>query len=393
MARFCMPFNGDERLIDILLLDYHQHIPSVYGSLRRDGVGGGRVLDGQHLQSLDDLSRIIRKLATRSILFNYVISGPSAMNREFEYEYKNSFLRYVALLQKAGVAILTLGNVSLIELTRAHFPELRVSASVNLRTRTTDDVVYILGLGCDEITLHYDTFKDTPCLKAIRSLTNIDLKLIPNDVFIMACPWHKAHTRMQAAHTRTKDVSTPYFNYYRNKCVNLRHRKPDEVLKAMWIAPASVGYYEALGYDYFKLLDRQASTEWITQALEAYLTGSMSSLERVLGTYGQAATSAIPPDVLSSDGPYETSKLEVIPQIGTISTASQRALSFFVAPNHPQQCGSCTVCASAASQDVAFVPSHTEKALQNNRLWQDRVTQSPFIDALENYERDASYKL
>ena len=92
-----------------------------------------------------------------------------------------------------------------------------------------------MELGCQEMTIHYDAFKNRDALARIRALTKIDLKLIPNDVFIMSCPWHKSHTRMQAAHTRHKEVETPYFNYYRNECMNLRHHKPDEVFKAMWM--------------------------------------------------------------------------------------------------------------------------------------------------------------
>lgn len=392
MPRFCMPFNGDRRLVDTIVADYRAHVPSFYGSLFHDGLGGGRVLDHEHPQTIDDLAPIVKTLASHGIEFNYVASSTHAMNREFDPEYQRSYLGFISAIRGIGVSIVTLANITLIELTRHHFPNLRVSASVNLRTRTPQDVSYLLDLGCDEITIHYDIFKNAAALKDIRSLTSIDLKLIPNDVFIMSCPWHKPHTRMQAAHTRDKNLNTPYFNYYRNKCVNLRHHKPDEVFKAMWIAPSSLAAYERLGYDYFKLLDRHATTDWNLRVLDAYLQGADTSLELILGTYGARITTTVPEPCLPADNPYPTKHLEVIPGIRTTSPQSTSAIKYFLDPKHPQECGACSICGQATQADVMFSPQHRDLAILNNRTWQSSITKPEFINSLENYTRGAGYQ-
>lgn len=392
MARFCMPYNGDPQLIEAVLAEYGDHICSFYGSLFRDGLGGGRVLDAAHAHTLDDLAPIVKALARKGIRFNYVVSGTHALNREFDPEYQRRFLDFISSLREIGISIITLANITLIELVKATFADLTVSASVNLRTRSPQDVSYLLHIGCDEITLHYDIHKDRSILAAIRALTSIDLKLIPNDIFIMACPWHKSHTRMQAAHTRDKGFSTPYFNYYRNKCVNLRHHRQDEIFKAMWIAPTSLPSFERLGYDYFKLLDRNASTDWNLRALDAYVRQSDSALELILGTYGAPSTSTQPEPCNAADGPYPTHKLEVVPSINTASRKSKTALAYFLDPRHPQDCGSCSICGQAAAP--AFSPStdYLERAIENNRTWQYRITKPAFVKSLQDYMRDNGYK-
>ena len=392
MARFCMPFNGDRRLVDVVLADHSAHVRSFYGSLFRDGLGGGRALGRDHARTLGDLAPIVKALASKSIEFNYVVSSTHALNRELDPDYQRLFLAFVASVRELGISIVTLANITLIELTRRTFPDLKVSASVNLRTRTPQDVSYLLDLGCEEITLHYDVFKNRETLVAIRALTSIDLKLIPNDVFVMACPWHKSHTRMQAAHTRDKGFETPYFNYYRNKCMNLRHHKPDEVFKAMWIAPTLLRDYETLGYDYFKLLDRYASTDWNLRALHAYLQRSDSALEMILGTYGTQNTSEGPEPCDLTDGPYPTQKLELVPSISTTSRGVNAAFRFFLDPKHPQECGSCSVCEHAATSGLTLPREYREQAMENNRAWQSKITKPAFIKSLRGYTRDQGYR-
>ena len=135
----------DLRLVETVLSDYRDYVPSFYGSLFRDGLGGGRVLDHSHPQTLHDLKAIVAALSSKGIEFNYVVSSTHALNREFDPAYRKGFLDFVSSVRAIGVSIVTLANVTLIELTRSEFPDLRISASVNPRTRTPADVCLPLG--------------------------------------------------------------------------------------------------------------------------------------------------------------------------------------------------------------------------------------------------------
>ena len=195
---------------------------------------------------------------------------------------------------------------------------------------------------------------------------------------------------MQSAHGRAKDFETPYFSYYRNKCVNLRHMRPEEILKAMWIPPDQLWRYEAIGYDYFKLLDRLATTEWNIRTLNTYIQAKpRNDLETVLGTYGAIATKQSPMAIGGDERPYPQEKLEVIPSI--MSKKMVNAFSYFFDVNHPAQCDECQACFKAAATSVKFLDNAHKRAIENNREWQAQITRPSFIERLEGFHRRVQY--
>jgi collagenase-like PrtC family protease len=389
--RFTMPYNGDAELIDSVLSDYSDQVSSVYGSLPRDKFGGGRALPHNRSVDWSALKNQIRRLDKAGIAFNYVINSTNMLNREFLTEYRHEYVKFIHSLQSLGVRMITLSNIFFIELTHEAAPELTISASVNLKTRTPEEVQFLLHLGCADMTLHYDILKDFNALRTIRSLTTVDLKLIPNDVYVMGCPWQKGHTRMQGAHSRDKGFETPYFSYYRNKCVNLRAHRPEEAFKAMWIPPDQLWRYQDIGYDHFKLLDRLATTEWNLRALRCYIEQlSMDEVQQILGTCGDVHSSLVPP-IAQEDGPYPMEKLEAIPQINTGSTSQDRLFGYFLKATHPQQCGSCMACDAEAQRTPIYDPAARQQAIENNRRWQRQITKIEFIRSIEKFNRRIRY--
>ena len=261
MYKFSVPYNGDLKFVEKVILEFRQYVDSFYGSFGIDEIGGGRAQKETFINSFKELKTIVEKLSKYNINFIYVMNSTNLMNREFNRTYIKNYFRFLKRLIKIGVKVITLSNPYLIKITKEKFPNILIQASVNLKIRSKEEVVYALKLGCDEITLHYDLLKNIPELIKIRKLTNKILRLIPNDIYIMNCPWQKGHTRMQSAHSRNKGFKTPYFSYYRNKCVNLRHYYPEEIFKAMWFPPEHIDNYVAIGYKHFKLLDRLATTD------------------------------------------------------------------------------------------------------------------------------------
>lgn len=235
------------------------------------------------------------------------------------------------------------------------------------------------------MTLHYDILKNFTELKKIRQNTNIPLKLIPNDIYIKDCPWQKGHIRMQGSHRRNKYISTPYFSYYRNKCVNLRHHKPDEIFKAMWIAPSQLKQYKFIGYNNFKLLDRLADTEWIPRTIQAYLTEkSLNNLETILGTYGRHHSEKELAELTRDDTLDPIDKLEFIPQIRSNDLEVGSVFKFWESEKHSQNCGTCQLCNYMFEKTTIFSQKNREIAKERNRDWQNMITKLEFIEKLSN---------
>lgn len=379
MIKFAIPYNGDMKLVDKVLDQYSEYIESFFGNLGIDEFGGGRAQNDTILNSSEQLRIIISKLDNYQIDFNYVINNTSLMNDEFTPEYMNRFDMFIKKLVTLGVKKITLSNPFLIQHVKSFFPKLKISASVNLKTRSVDEVKYLEKLGCDEATLHYDLIKDFKELKAIRQETDMLLKLIPNDLYIMNCPWQKGHTRMQASHSKLKEQATPYFSYYRNKCVKIRAIHPEQIFMGKWIAPQDIKKYTDIGYYNFKLLDRLATTEWILNVINIYIEQKRSNnLEEILGTYGRKSNIATYASGVD-DATYPIDDLELVPDI----TQSEGHPYWFL-DKHQFNCLNCNLCQSFVEKQLSFPENVRDMTIQNNENWQNRITKRNFIVQLNS---------
>ena len=385
---FTVPYNGDPKLVDIIVKQYKSHTICMYGSFKFDEFGGGRAQKENTDQSLELFLKDVKRIKENGIDFNYVLNNTNLLNREFSPEYIDSYRAFIEKLISYGITTVTLSNPFFIELTKKEFPQVRISGSINLKARCWNEIKYALSIGCDELTLHYDINKNIAELKHIREKVgnDITLKLIPNDVYIMNCVWQKGHTRMQGAHSRKKDVKTPYFSYYRNKCVNIRNYYPEQIFKAMWIAPEHIKTYIDIGYNHFKLLDRLASTEWIINVLNAYICQKpMPNLENLLGTYStktRAKMKTLPP-LSEDDNIYPIEKLEAVPTI-TLSKKDTPATQYRLNDSHPKEsdCNGCDQCKNSARHNLDYPLTLRQSAIHNTREWQQKITKIEFIEKL-----------
>lgn len=378
MIKFALPYNGDMDFIDQSLYKYGNYIESYFGNLGIDDFGGGRAQTQNIVKQENELKAILDKLNAVDIEFNYVINNNGLMNEEFTEEYHKRYLKFINKLVDLGIRKITLSNPHLIKYTKQELPSLKISASVNLKTRSWEELEYLIELGIDEATLHYDLIKNFAELIRIRSKTDILLKLIPNDLYISNCPWQKGHTRMQGSHSKHKETKTPYFSYYRNKCVNIRNLRPEEIYSGKWIAPVDIPKYMEIGYKNFKLLDRLATTEWIMKSIEIYLEQSRTShLEEILGTYGCSSNiyAAISDDPLEQTL-YPRDQLELIPEIAHVDN------KIWYSANHTDNCMHCGLCRNAADRGLIYPEDKRNQYIENNRRWQSRITKLPYIKAL-----------
>ncbi|MEF9935105.1 MAG: U32 family peptidase [Clostridium sp.] len=378
MIKFAVPYNGDIELVDKVIDKYDGYIESFFGNLGIDDFGGGRAQTNNIINSEEQLKTILNKLNEKGIEFNYVINNTSLMNEEFKEEYLVSFKKFIAQLMDIGVKKITLCNPFLIKYIRKEFKDIKISASVNLKARTLEEVLYLEEIGCNEATIHYDLIKNFSELKRIKSGSSMLLKIIPNDLYIMNCPWQKAHTRMQGSHSKNKDIETPYFSYYRNKCVGIRSINPEQIYMGKWISPRDIKKYMDIGYNNFKLLDRLASTSWILNVIDEYLNQDRSdNLQEILGTYGSKSNINNSVELLADeDNVYPRNKLEAVPEIGYTDNR------YWFSDVHSVNCSCCKVCKSACNSSLVFPEDIRNKYIKNNRQWQSKITKIEFIRQL-----------
>lgn len=388
MIKFAVPYNGDPKLIDIVIEQYPEFTESFFGNFGIDNFGGGRAQNDSIVNSSKQLRYVVSKLKDNKIDFNYVINNTSLMNDEFTPTYLCKFNSFVKKLIDFGVTKITLSNPFLIQHVKSLFPAIKISASVNLKTRSVEEVKYLIQLGCDEATLHYDLIKNFKELKAIRLTTDMLLKLIPNDLYIMNCPWQKGHTRMQASHSKYKEFVTPYFSYYRNKCVKIRTIHPEQIFMGKWIAPQDIEQYTAIGYNNFKILDRLATTNWILNVMRIYIEQKKSSnLEEILGTYGRKTN--IDTYIAGIDETtYPIERLEAVPCI-----TQEKGIPYWFSEKHLLNCSNCHLCQSIIDKQIVFPENVRNISISNNEIWQNKITKRNFIELLNSSKSQRiSYK-
>ncbi len=136
MIKFALPYNGDMDFIDRSLYVYGNYIESYFGNLGIDDFGGGRAQTQNIVKQENELKSILDKLNAAGIDFNYVINNNGLMNEEFTEKYQERYLRFINKLVDLGIRKVTLSNPFLIQYTKQKLPSLKISASVNLKTRS-----------------------------------------------------------------------------------------------------------------------------------------------------------------------------------------------------------------------------------------------------------------
>ncbi|WP_277409650.1 hypothetical protein [Lacrimispora xylanisolvens] len=133
MMKFALPYNGDMDFIDQSLYMYGNYIESYFGNLGIDDFGGGRAQTQNIVKQENELKAILDKLNAAGIDFNYVINNNGLMNEEFTEKYQERYLRFINKLVDLGIRKVTLSNPYLIQYTKQKLPDLKISASVNLK--------------------------------------------------------------------------------------------------------------------------------------------------------------------------------------------------------------------------------------------------------------------
>jgi collagenase-like PrtC family protease len=272
MPGFAVPLNWEPGYFEAL--DFSKAV-EVYGKLREDFTGGGKSSMAQGEPSRTDVRQAVREAHARGLEFNYLLNTTCIGNLELTRPGHRALRKLLDWLAGMGVDRVTVAMPFLAELTRRHYPSLKVSVSTQAGVNSLEKAKAWRDLGADLITLsHVEMNRDFRELERITRHSGLEVQLIVNMVCRQGCPFVTLHGNFNA-HASHAWSKTNRFNvdYYFLSCLARHFSDPLAVLKAGWIRPEDLGLYAELGVRRFKIVERGLTTPALQRILAAYTAG------------------------------------------------------------------------------------------------------------------------
>lgn len=264
---FSLATNFDDRLLEGL-----EGLPvrEVFGKLPRDIVGGGRASYMLGRLSRRRLAAHVAAASRRGIRFNYLLNAACLGNQEFNRRFERRFRVLLDWLAQIGVGAVTVALPSLLEVVKRRYPHLYVRVGVFARVDAVAKARAWEDLGADGITLDpLAVNRNFDLLDAIRQAVRCDLQLIPNSDCLQGCFLSSYHM-VALTHASQAGRSPFMLDYCLLACTALKLLNPVNYTRGIWIRPEDLRRYEVMGYQQFKILERNAPTEVLVNRARAY---------------------------------------------------------------------------------------------------------------------------
>ncbi len=259
---------------DPLLVEALRGYPVVelFGKLREDAVGGGRAPYQLAPVSRKRLAGHVRDARRAGIGFNYLLNAACLGNREITRKGQSEIEELCSWLVETGVASVTVSSPLLLRLVKERFPSLKVRISVFGGVDRVRKAQMWEEMGADCIVL--DSLlvnREFAALESIRKNVRCDLELLVNNSCLSGCAFSPAHMNALAHAGQEWHENGGFFiDWCLLRCTEMKLRDPVNYLRSEWIRPEDLRLYEGMGYDLFKVAERDLPTPVMAARVKAY---------------------------------------------------------------------------------------------------------------------------
>jgi len=258
---------------DLSLLDRLEgtSVESLYGQMWGDPLGGGRMSLFIPKVGKKEVASFITETRKKGFGFNYLINGTCLDNLEFTKKAYRKIAGHLEWIASTGADMVTVTLPFLAEMVKKEFPHLKVAVSSFARVQNVHLARAWEEMGVAKIILPEGVNRDFRSLRHIRDAVDCELELIANHCCLFQC-FLDLHHRNMVSHGSQSDHPCGGFapDYCKLACQRLKILKPVELIKSTWIRPEDVVYYEKIGIDCLKLVERFRGTESLLQIVHAY---------------------------------------------------------------------------------------------------------------------------
>ena len=260
--------NWDPKLLEALKEFPVSHM---YGKLADDVIGGCRPSFLLPQISREDVAIHVKDCHKAGIKFSYLLNTLCLDNTQYTKKGYAQIRELLDWLTEIKVDELTIAIPYLIRLVKEHYPHFYVKVSSVSRVNTVTRARQYEDMGVEEIISDEMLNRDFDTLKAINDAVNIPLEVISNPCCIWECAQqfehvnHDGHASQSQSHNNYCYLQLPYII-----CSSQKLNDPVNIMKARWIRPEDLHYYEEIGITHFKVVERFKTSNALTMAVKAY---------------------------------------------------------------------------------------------------------------------------
>jgi len=267
--KFSVPVNWQD---DLIIKIRKRDVEELYGKLNADFAGGGRASSVIPYISKKKVAAYIEEVHKNGLKFNYLLNAACLDNREWLRRGQKKLRDLFDWLINIKVDSITVTIPYLLEVIKKQYPQFKVCVSTQAGVDTIKRAKYWVDLGADEITLSFvDVNRNFQLLREIRKNVKCKLKLIANLDCLYQCPFYKYHANLNSHASQSNHFTRGFMiDYCYLNCSYRRFMDPVEFIRSPWIRPEDIRYYEDIGIDKIKFVNRAMSTERICLVVNAY---------------------------------------------------------------------------------------------------------------------------
>ncbi len=267
--RLSVATNYDPRLIEAIK-DYP--VVELFGKLREDAVGGGRAPYQLAQVSRKQLAEHVAHARRVGIDFNYLLNASCLGNREITRQGQKEIGKLLDWICEIGVASVTVATPLMLQMVKTRYPQLRVRVSVFGGIDRVRKAQMWEEMGADCIVLDSILVnRELKTLEQIRKVVKCDLELMANNNCLTGCALSPMHMNALAHAGQSWHDNNGFFvDWCFLKCTEMKLRDPVNYIRSEWIRPEDLPVYEEMGYDLFKIAERDIPTEMLVTRVKAY---------------------------------------------------------------------------------------------------------------------------
>ncbi|MGZ8441445.1 MAG: U32 family peptidase [Candidatus Deferrimicrobiaceae bacterium] len=267
--RLSVATNFDPALIETMR---EYPVVELFGKLREDAIGGGRAPYQLAHVSRRRHADHVRHARRAGIGFNYLLNASCLGNREMTRAGQREIEELAGWLCEIGVSSVTVSSPYLLALVKTRYPALKVRVSVFGGVDRVRKAQMWEEMGADCIVLDSILVnRELAALERIRKAVRCDLELLVNNNCLSGCALSPMHMNALSHAGQEWHGNRGFLiDWCFLKCTEMKLRDPVNYIRSEWIRPEDLHVYEGLGYDLFKIAERDIPTPIMITRVRAY---------------------------------------------------------------------------------------------------------------------------